>query len=346
MIVLHVVDRTEGGVPNAVAAYIRNSAEDAEHHVISPFEAGRPHPVWRALSAAVHHDLGAGVLTRIRAVARLARQIRPDVLHAHSSFSGVYVRLARTRLSVRIVYTPHGYSFQRRDIGRWSRAVFYAIETVLGANTSAVAACSPVEIRLSRRIPTIGKRVVYVPNVSTISPRTSTATSSGIIRRFGMLGRVSAAKDPEYFTEVANRIQSAFPGATAVWIGNGDAASVNRLEQHGVKVTGWVEGRELVDEIDRLDLYIHTSAWESFPLAVLDVHARRVPMLVRAIPAFDKLDQSMTLEKGLDRLLDPVADVGSLLDEIRSHWDDYLTSNHDDAQRDALVSIWKSGGHD
>lgn len=339
MIVAHVVDRLDGGVPHAVASYIRNSPPSVDHHVISPFEAGLPHAVWRGVSA-VHHDLGAGTIRRLAAVALLTKQIQPDVLHAHSSFPGVYARLARSRHTVRTVYTPHGYGFQRRDINPFSRIAFYVIEVALGANTSVIAACSPIEVQIARQMSTVSARVQYVPNVATIKPRTKPRTGRGTIRRFGILGRISAAKDPEHFIRVSAQIRAAFPDSTAVWIGGGDSADIDTLRRNGVHVTGWLGGDALVDEIDELDLYIHTSAWESFPLAVLDVHARRVPMLVRGIPAFVDIDKALTLEGGLDELLYRGADLDAVFDDICARWDAYLKNNHTDAQRDALALAW------
>src|SRR5690242_4290391 len=50
-----------------------------------------------------------------RALRRLVRDRRPDVVHLHSSFAGGMGSLAVGRRTP-TVYTPHGYSFLRTDV--------------------------------------------------------------------------------------------------------------------------------------------------------------------------------------------------------------------------------------
>ena len=53
---------------------------------------------------------GLADIAAASAIARLAHEIRPDILHGHGAKGGVYARLAGPRLKVPALYTPHGGS--------------------------------------------------------------------------------------------------------------------------------------------------------------------------------------------------------------------------------------------
>ena len=44
-------------------------------------------------------------------VKRIARDLKPDIIHLHSSKAGVIGRIAFNGKNARLFYTPHGYSF-------------------------------------------------------------------------------------------------------------------------------------------------------------------------------------------------------------------------------------------
>ena len=53
-----------------------------------------------------------GALQQLR---QLAREIRPDLIHLHSSKAGALGRLAWSGRKTPLLYTPHGYSFLMAD---------------------------------------------------------------------------------------------------------------------------------------------------------------------------------------------------------------------------------------
>ena len=339
--VLHVVDRITGGVPLAVINYISNGPAEYEHSILSPFANHQPSAVWEGLDA-THHDLGDGLFHRIRQVRRVAATMSADVIHAHSSFAGAYTRLALSRNRVAIIYTPHCFSFMRQDISAGTRMAFRWLEGLLGWNTTILAACSPGERMIADSMPSLRGRAAMVPNVSILDKDSGLAdTALPSIRRVGMTGRVCAQKDPNYFLRVVERLQGVAP-VKGVWIGDGDPSLMAALSSAGVAVTGWLTGEELASELRSLDLYVHSAAWEGFPLSVLDAAATATPMLVRPIEAFGDLDSALDSEAGLDALLAAIAS-GDLaewrLANLRG-WADYLRLNTRANQCRMLGRVW------
>lgn len=354
--VVHVVDRITGGVPVAVRTYLRHSPPGIDHVVLSPFSAGAPAAVWQTdgdgASGRTGDDVATSrtggtvtyldwdVRTPARAAANLHRLLRradADVIHAHSSFPGVYVRAVRPRGGPRIVYTPHCFAFERTDIGSRTRRAYRGIERLLAGRTDVVAACGPGEAIAARALGGRVGPVTTVPNVASLIPRLPRADRAPGPLRVGMMGRWSPQKDPAYFAATVDRLRQSLGRVDATWIGgpDDDAAA-------GIGITGWLDGADLEDALASLDVYLHTAAWEGFPIALLDAHAVGLPILARRIPALPGLPASLTIESGLDDLVRAARadDIDTWRSRTLAAWDRYLEGNTVEAQRAALGRVW------
>ncbi|WP_043496649.1 glycosyltransferase [Georgenia sp. SUBG003] len=132
--VLHVVESYGGGVASAIDAYVAATPE-LEHHILRRRREGSLAGDASAATFASVTDLPGGPQA-VLAVRRALAVVRPAVLHAHSSRAGVYARLAvRDGRHVRIVYTPHCFAFERRNISLLVRTCCYVVERSLALNT-------------------------------------------------------------------------------------------------------------------------------------------------------------------------------------------------------------------
>lgn len=340
--VLHVVDRATGGVPVAVAAYIGNSPPGFEHHVLAPFGVdGSPPEALHGVRAALI-PLGEGHVRRIRRIATTTRHLRPATVHAHSSFAGGYARLALRSGRQRITYTPHCYAFERRDIPRAARWTYRCVEWMLGWNTGILAACSATEAALSEQMTSLKGKTRILPNLASVPVTPGSAWDGVAPLRVAMIGRVSPQKDPLYFETIVAALREC-ANISPVWIGDGDDASVTRLRTAGVEVTGWLAPAVVSRKLSEAHVYIHSAAWEGFPISVLDAHALDRPILARAISAFAGLDPVATTDDGLTGLRDALSSAASFaswVDHNRRAWDSYLSRNTRVVQREMLASIW------
>jgi glycosyltransferase involved in cell wall biosynthesis len=339
--VLHIVDRISGGVPVAVRAYIENSPDNLEHHVLVPFQDGSLPEVWTN-ARAIFHDMGNHPLHRWRAVRDTVRNHAIDVVHAHSSFSGVYMRTALSSRRLRLVYTPHCYAFERQDISPFERLLFRIAEGALAWNTTIVAACSPGEAVAADAMRGIRSASILVPNVASVAPTTASRSHTGL-RRVGMIGRISEQKGVDHFIDAVDAIRATMPETRATWIGNGDEAMAQRLAEHDVDVTGWVLADAVASALDDLDLYIHSAAWEGFPISLLDAHLRKVPIVVRAITAFPNVPKEFTTESLADNLRNFTDSQDGYISWVRRNhdfWSEYLKGNTLGFQQRSLARAW------
>lgn len=337
-VVAHLVDRTTGGVPVAVCSYIRTSPPAYRHVIVSPPVAGGPAPVWAGVDAA-HVAWDASTPVRaLRDLRGILRRGRFDVVHAHSSFPGVYARLLRPART-RVVYTPHCFAFARTDVSFVHRSIYRAIERTLAGRTTVLAACGPGERDEALGVGITAHRVLVIPNLPSlvdVHARPPRALPDGALR-LGMLGRWSPQKDPAFFVDRVASLRHALADVDvqATWIGDGSAAP-------GIRVTGWVGAGCVRRELDELDVYLHTAAWEGFPIAILDADAAGLPILARRIRALPDLPAALTLDEGEAALIAAVRErrFAAWSAENRRGWRAYLGHRDAYTQGDALARAW------
>ena len=288
MRVLHVTEALGGGVQSAIVNYIDHLPE-VEHAVYSRARGGQSTYSW---SRPVSHESYTGGLGGffVRLV-RKVRQERPDIVHLHSSFAGA--ARAVLPLGTAVVYSPHCYAMERRDLGAVPRAGFAAVEWLLARRTRAVVAVSPREAELSRRL-NARVQVAVALNPAPFEAPASRAPSSDPAEVV-MVGRISPQKDPGLFAAVAAATRDA--PWRYVWIGDGDPDARAELVRAGVEVTGWTPPEQAAERVARARLYLHSAAWEGGPLSTIEAATLGTPVLARDIPSMRSLGYAVAGEQ-------------------------------------------------
>ncbi len=305
MRVLHVTEAFGGGTESAIRGFVEATG-DYEHHLLyrDRGDTGTGEGLEGFRSAV---PVTSGVLG-LRAVARArVSDLRPDVVHLHSSWAGLVCRAAGgVGDHAGVVYSPHCFYFERTDIGAARRWMGARVERMLAASTDVVVAVSPREEELAR---SLGARRTYVVR-NTLAPRaTGPRPASEGTPVIATMGRITRQKDPDFFLEVAEVGRSAGIDAEWVWIGGGDDREVRRLQQRGIRVTGWLPRAEARSRVGDATVYIHTAAWESGPVSVEEARSAGVPTVVRSIPSM----VSLGFPDGVDTPRQMVMRIGEAL---------------------------------
>jgi glycosyltransferase involved in cell wall biosynthesis len=290
--VLHVVQKYSSGVGSAIAQYTR-SLPNIEHSLLSGTAVDAEGDLADQAEFAGTYRMDGSPFARIRRIREVVAELRPDVVHAHSSHGGAFTRLAIRRGRHHIVYTPHCYGFERRDVVWPIRATFWAAEALLALNTSVFAACSPREQALSRW-PASRARRLLVPNIAPVRGGTAERRPSRPPLVAGG-GRISPQKDPVFFAAAVRALRREQPELRAVWLGDGEGTRRRVLEDAGVEVSGWLPRSLVLKSLAEADLYLHTALWEGFPLMVAEATALGVPTLVRPVQSFEAVPHDLRL---------------------------------------------------
>ncbi|WP_424466753.1 glycosyltransferase [Pseudoclavibacter helvolus] len=344
-IVVHIAESYAGGVMSAIHDYRRNAPE-VSHHLLYATRQDAPLDASSLQGFESVTKFPPGHLARIRAVRAMRRRFPTAVLHAHSSYAGVYVRLAVRASSHRpIAYTPHCYAFERRDVSGLVRKVFFGAEAILALNTSVFAACSRRELALSDWPLSRASRY-YVPNVppqDSAAPDASGRTEDGPLTLVGS-GRFGAQKDPEFFARAVRSLREQGRELRALWIGGGDKPELQAaMSDADVEVTGWLPREEVLRRMLSADVYLHSASWEGFPVGVLEVAALRVPTIVRDITAFQGVSVPLMITQPNEILTiwDRLSD-SEYRERVADELDEALADCTDTHQQIALQRVYST----
>lgn len=198
-------------------------------------------------------------------IKRIAKKIHPDIIHLHSSKSGVLGRLAFNGKRNQLYYTPHGYSFLMKSYNEKKRKLFKFIEKVCAKRNCITISCSKGEHLETLKLTKKAKYVNNGINVEKLQALLDTIqiTKSNEKTVF-TLGRISYQKNPKLFNEIAKKM----PYIKFIWIGDGELR--DQLTASNIEITGWLDRASALKIAMNADIFILTSLWEGLPISLLE----------------------------------------------------------------------------
>jgi glycosyltransferase involved in cell wall biosynthesis len=203
-------------------------------------------------------------LKAISEVKRIAKNVKPDIIHLHSSKAGVVGRIAFNGKDVPLFYTPHGYSFLMENYKVIKRHMFYMIEAAMAKRNCTTISCSLGEHQETMKLT---KRAKYVNNgINIVELEQMLKKVEKVDHPFTVftLGRICYQKNPVLFNAVAESM----PDTRFLWIGEGELAG--ELMSDNVEITGWVNREKALQLSMNADVFLLTSLWEGLPISLLE----------------------------------------------------------------------------
>jgi glycosyltransferase involved in cell wall biosynthesis len=247
----------------------------------------------------------------------LLREVRPDIVHTHSSKAGVLGRLASISTGIgRRVHTPHTMAFLFREMfGPLRRGLFFRIERSLARATDAVVAVSESEARTFAASGVVDPaRVRIVPNG--VDPVPYAAASRADLTALGLdperptaavIGLLNVAKGQDLALEALVD----HPGLQLLLVGHGEMEAELRALAARLGVASRVAfagfRRDVPGLLAAADLLLLPSRWEGMPYIVLEAMASARP--VAATPVDGARDLVTDGETGW---LAPTADAAGV----------------------------------
>ena len=223
------------------------------------------------------------VLKIIRQVRRAIIASKPNIVYCHSSFAGVFGRLAAIGTHCKVVYNPHGWAFNMRNTSSMKLRVFRTLEQLLAHFTDMIVCISEAEFEsaIDNHISSEDK-LELIPNGIDIE---AVRSSMGVSRSelgitddafvVGMIGRLSAQKAPDVFIRAAEIIHKEIPNSAFIIVGDGEQREEieDFAQQHGLHlvVTGWTD--KPYSYLKAFNVAMLLSRWEGFGLAIAEYMA-------------------------------------------------------------------------
>ena len=238
---------------------------------------------------------------------RLARKIRPDVVHAHSSKAGVLSRtLSLTGIKARFFYTAHAY-YGLSGARSLKTTFFNWIERLFGkiGNTINISQDESAFARRTLKIPSNRIHIIHNPvNTDVFRPtigdeRDSIRTRFAIPKEalvMGSVGRLSSQKDPSTMYQAAAAAMAHHPNLWLCHVGSGELESEMTALAEKLGITQRLVRIRYLDapsELYRaLDAFIITSRYEAgWPLVILEAMASNLPLLLTACPGASNISR-------------------------------------------------------
>lgn len=131
--VVQVFEPPIGGVPAYVIALTAGLVDhgwqvDVVHPPSSALRDAVESAGATSVALSIAHGPTPGDAATVRRLSAFLATRRPRLVHSHSTKAGSVAGIACRLASVPSVYTPHGWAFERRDIGRSMRFMYASLE--------------------------------------------------------------------------------------------------------------------------------------------------------------------------------------------------------------------------
>ena len=231
----------------------------------------------------------------------LARRVRPDAIHAHSSKAGVLARtLPLLGIGARTFYSPHAYYGLVPSPGK-NAALYNGIERLFGKIGTTVA-CSEDERRFALRtlgIPESRLHILFNSVDRTrfqpadAETRRTSRLAAGVPESavvLGSLGRLCFQKDPQTLYRAVAPVLQRHPELHLLHLGRGELepeiAALAAQLGIGQRITRLPFLAEPEKFYAACDAFILPSRYEGLPVAAIEALACDLPLILSTGPGF------------------------------------------------------------
>lgn len=200
----------------------------------------------------------------IKELRKIEKEIKPDIIHLHSSIAGGIGRIAFKGKNNVVIYTPHGYAHILMGKGLKSK-IYLSIEKLLGKKNTITLTCCESEDEEARKLT---KKTAYIETGVNLKDLSNKLDNIKPImnRKFTVftLGRICTQKQPKVFNEIAKKV----PEANFIWIGSGELEE--ELNAPNLTVTGWKPREEALAMAKGADVFILCSLGEAIAMSLIE----------------------------------------------------------------------------
>lgn len=254
------------------------------------------------------HGMGASAIKEAKELRGKIKKYNPDVVYAHSSIAGAITRMACIGLNVKVVYNPHGWSFNMESR---RKNTFIALEKLMANFCDAIICISESEKESALReniCPEEKLHVIYNGidieeyKKEEVELELPIPDDAFVV---GMVGRICRQKAPDVFVKMAGEVHKEISNSFFVIVGDvlegreEERKEIEELtEELGINllITGWVNNP--LSYVSCFDVGCLLSRWEGFGLAIPEYMLAEVPIVATRVDAIPYL-----IEDGVNGML-------------------------------------------
>lgn len=284
--ILHVAQTTAGGI----ASYFEE---------IAPFQSARygAENIHFVVPGGQEHlpSIDPRQLIRFRSASRDARslldftrtalravdQMKPDIVHLHSTFAGAILRplLRSRRRRPMIAYCAHGWAFGMETSQAKQRAYAF-VERRLAAITDLIHVVSRSEYTLADGFGLPRSKMRVLPNGIAWTPAPASAAPRTGPLRIAFIGRHDRQKGLDVLLDTIRA--GDFPNIHFDIVGHGivsGAAGEAESVPNNVTYHGWLARPDAMKILGQADALVMPSRWDAAPIVAIESMRAGVPVI-------------------------------------------------------------------
>lgn len=271
--ILHIAEPFASGVLNFLLDLTSRQIEKYEIYILYGIRPLTPPNVESLFDKRIHLiklDDFKGALGTVlnpkayQTIHKYYKQIKPDIVHLHSSAAGFVGRWSIPCSKTKVFYTPHGYSFLMQDSSSLKRILYWGIEFISARRAAKTIACSEGEYKEAYKLSKNSTFVNNGLNTKELQPYIQRSQPLHHPLKVCTSGRILYQKNPKLFNEIARLL----PDTEFIWIGDGELKA--ELTSKNIQITGWGSREEALKVLQNADIFILPSLWEGLPIALLE----------------------------------------------------------------------------
>ncbi len=272
-IIMHIVESFASGVLNFLSDLTKRQVEQYEIYILYGVRPLTPDNVEDLFDKRIHlirissfHGT-LGTVFNPKAfydIYRKYKDIKPDIVHLHSSAAGFVGRWVLPCKKVSVFYTPHGFSFLMGNGLSLKRILYKSLEWLTALRPAKTIACSKGEYEEAKKLPGNPTYVSNGINTDELKPYVRPFAPSDKLIKICTSGRILKQKNPALFNEIAKCL----PNMQFTWIGGGEL--INLLTFPNISNTGWTNRENALEILKLSDFFILPSLWEGLPISLLE----------------------------------------------------------------------------
>ncbi|SNV05603.1 Capsular glucan synthase [Megamonas hypermegale] len=298
MKILHVGEYVNGGV----ATYLRTllsglqKYDDVENYLlISEYKSQQG---WEDITKKVFYYKYkrsiSNIFSAIKQIHAVIKDVNPDIIHAHSTWAGLFVRLPYLfkKRKAKIIYQSHGWAFLM-DTSNYKKNIYALVEKILSIPTDRIINISNYEQNQAVKCGLNKNKMVMIYNGVEDKVNKSNLKLNWDENKINLLfvGRLDRQKGLDLFLDVYDKMKLENLHLYVI----GTSVLDDNLPNSTKYVTylGWVNNKDIDAYYQACDAVIMPSRWEGFGLVAIEAMKNSKAVIVSnrgALPELIKED--------------------------------------------------------
>ncbi len=294
MKILHVGEYVNGGI----ATYLRTllsglqKYDDVENYLlISKYKSQRG---WENITKKVFYYKYkrsiSNIFSAIKQIHAVIKDINPDIIHVHSTWAGLFVRLPYLfrKRKAKIIYQSHGWAFLM-DTSNYKKYIYALVEKILSIPTDKIINISNYEQKQAIKYGLNKNKMIMIYNGVEDKENNSNLKLNWDKNKINLLfvGRLDRQKGLDLFLDVYDKIKLKNMHLYVI----GTSVLDDNLPKSTEYVTylGWVDNKYIDVYYQACDAVIMPSRWEGFGLVAIEAMRNSKPIIASDAGALPEL---------------------------------------------------------